>query len=195
MIGTDEVKSTYGAKVKFLEKIEEFYYNEGLLERKEVKLVPFNWIPIRSIYMYTIEGKFVRKYETIHDVCCDFKVLGMEVRTKLIANSNPRGFHSVIEGYVFLIGDGYVGPRIFNSPLRPIKYNDVVSMLDRNTGEVVYHRIGTIVEAAKFLKYMGKKGVIEPYYIYKKGIQENRVIYGYKWRREDSAKDDNLQKE
>ena len=61
--------------------------------------------------------------------------------------------------------------------------------------DTFFDKIGTILEASKFLKYLGKKGVIEPYYIYKRGIIEKRVIYGYKWRREDTAEDDNLQEE
>lgn len=195
-IETAEVSTLLDAKKLFLNRVEEYYYHNGIMDRKEIKLVPFIWKPIQGIYMYTLDGKFVRRYENIREVCIEHKVIGFEVRDKLIRNENKSGFNSVINNHVFLIKDGYVGPRIFNNPRQTaVKYNQIVSILDRNTEQVLFHKIGTILEASKFLKYLGKKGVIEPYYIYKKGIVENKIIYGYKWRREDIVEDDNLQKE
>lgn len=194
-IETNEVRTLIDAKKKFLGLVEENYYINGVLPRLELNLVPFVWNPIRGIYQYSLNGKFIRKYENIHEVCLEYKVLGIEVREKLMHNKEGRGFNSPIGDYFFVLQDGYVGPRVFHNPIQSVKYTQIVSILDRITEEPLFKHIGTILEASKFLKYMGKKGVIEPYYIYKKGIIEKKTIYGYKWRREDTVKDDNLQEE
>ena len=195
-IPSEEAKTALEAKKKALFEIEEFCFMEGLLPRQEANLVPFVWKPIKCIYKYDLFGMFVKRYETIHDVCLEEKVLGWEVREKLIHNENiERLYPALINGYLYVIGDGYVGPRVFRNPRPAVKYTQIVSILDRNSGEVIYDRIGTIHEAAKFLQWTKASGIIEPYYIYKHGILENRIIYGYKWRREDTPEDDNLQTE
>ena len=195
-IRSEEAKTALEAKKKALFDIEEFCYHEGLLPRKELNLVPFIWKPIKCIYKYDLFGIFIRRYETIHEVCLDERIAGWEVRKKLIRNEDTEIYYpGLINGFVYFIGDGYVGPRVFRNPRPEIKYTQIVSILDRNTLEVIYDRIGTIHEAAKFLQWTKASGVIEPYYIYKKGILENKTIYGYKWRREDTPENDNLQAE
>lgn len=176
--------------------IEEFCYSEGLMYRPNVEFVPFEWNPVKSIYKYSILGHFIRKYDNLLDVCIEHNILRVDLMEKLRSNEIDEGirFTACVGEYVFVKGDGYVGPRVFNNSMQPIKYTMEVSMLDRFTGEVVYERIGTLYEAARFLRYLTKKN-IEPYYIYKRGILENRVIYGYKWRREDTPENDKLQAE
>jgi len=188
-LDTKRAVTRHQARKQFLEQLETDLTIKGILPVKKLKLVPFEWKPIKSIYKYNLNGEYLGKYSNIHEVSLEFKILGMDVYNKLRANEKE-GFTSLINGFVLLIADGYVGPRVFTNPIRHQKYNDLVSILDKNTNEVLFYRIGTILEASKFLRYLGNKNRIEPYYINKKGLIENKVVYGYRWRREVPCQND-----